>query len=80
MRNWRADIGKTVFLYGKNRIYKSQIYGARCTEFLNTGSDQHGNLLDAVIEYQVKGDMVTSRTWVKAEKVYFSKQEILDGL
>lgn len=71
------NIGKHAYLIYEGKIKKDQVYKARVTHTLNTGSDRHGRLLDPEIEYLLRGN---SMMWLKARDIWFSKEELINSL
>lgn len=78
-KNPLRNIGKRVWIIDTGKIVKTMVYGTMVKDFLNTGSDIHGKLLDTEIRYQVE-NRDGKKEYIDQSKVYFSESEIMNLL
>jgi hypothetical protein len=76
--NYKDKIGETAYYIKDNKIVKDMIIEGRETIHLNTGSDRHGKLLDAKVQYRFYKEKGT--VWYLAERIYFNKEDIIKAL
>ena len=76
--NYIDKIGETAYYIKDNKIIKDMIVEGRESVRLNTGSDRHGKLLDAKVQYRFYKEK--GNVWYSSECVYFNKEDIIKAL